>query len=43
MMFASSTIKHLDQASRAPIGTDERTRLPLVNTSGCGNKRDTAH
>ena len=33
MMSAKTTTKHLDQASRAAIGTDERTRLPLVNTS----------
>ena len=26
-------MRHLDQASRAPLGTDERTRLSLTKTS----------
>ena len=32
-MSARALVKHLDHASRAPAGTDERTRFPLVNTS----------
>ena len=32
-MSARAIIEHLDHASRAPASTDERTHLPLVNTS----------